>query len=165
MKLNMKCGIRGCSLYHENGKFLGRVARDPRRGRILNIQDASGHQIGQIQAIDSGIQWNVPDGGNHQASFRYRLDRDGRPLRLSWIRPPMPVSLTLDTRWGQLCVTQSEAREYQIFLNQKSIGSIRHMLHKNKEILTEDETLASPEIYCLSYGIAWFLLQDDQIET
>lgn len=165
MKLNMKCGIRGCRLCHENGTILGRITRDLFHGCILHIEDASGQQIGELHRTDSGIQWNTSDIESSQAMFQYRLGKNGRPLQLSWIRPPMPVSLTLDTQWGKLYVTQSEKREYQIFLNQNLIGNIRHMLHKNKEILTEDETLAFPEIYCLSYGMAWFLLQDDQIET
>lgn len=164
MILKMKCGIRGCSLCQENGETLGYVTRRICHGRALDIWDASRQLNGQLRGIENGIQWETPDGYRKQAQFQYRQDKDGKPLQLSLIRPPMPIGLTLETQWGELHLTQTDQREYQIYLDQKPLGEIQHILHKNKKIRTDDRTSAPPQLYCLSYAIAWFLLQDDRIE-
>ena len=66
------------------------------------------------------------------------------------------------TGCGRLSVRQTRKRIFEILLNDRKTGEIRHMMFIQKEMSLENDV---PEWYAgLIFAAAFFMLHDDDIE-
>lgn len=78
------------------------------------------------------------------------------------MRPPMAERTMMNTQLGELVICQTEKRTFSVYLNDRKVGEMTHMLSISKEMSFSEEI---PRKICgLIFAVGFLMLHDDDIE-
>lgn len=140
-------------LYLKNGQMKV-VDQD---GNVCCLAGRSGDRINIVRnAGNTGNQ-------NMTGQIYYEEDGDGNTIQQSLFRPPMAEALRMESPWGEIRIVQDRKREFDIFLQEKKIGEMSHMMSLQKKIRVISEELPG-DVYGLLFGLGMYMLRDDDVE-
>lgn len=156
MKITAKYYINNYKLYTEDMKLVGQIRKNLTHAKQLSVLNASGDFFVQIEQKNDHIFLNYNDGSVEDTQLQYQQ-------RTSLLQPPMACALTLDTKWGDLSITQTPHREFEVSLEHQEIAFLTRMTGITKEIHVLDDTIPT-EFFSIIFTLAFLMLHDDDIE-
>lgn len=160
MRLHIKYEINKYKIYNEDDQLISIIRKKLSAGNELTVicpdQDREctvTHSDGAIRISGEGME-------TLHCAVRYQSNADGR--QEAYWRPAMAEKIEIMTGCGRLSVRQTRKRTFEILLNDRKTGEIRHMMSIQKEMSMENDV---PEWYAgLIFAAAFFMLHDDDIE-
>lgn len=160
MRLHIKYEINKYKIYNEDNQMICTVWKKLSAGNELTVicpdQDKEytvAHGDGEIQISGEGMETLL-------CAVRYQSDADSR--QEAYWRPAMAEETEVTTGCGRLSVRQMRNRTFEILLNDRKVGEIRHMMSIHKEMSLENDV---PKWYAgMIFAAAFFMMHDDDIE-
>ncbi|MBB5266042.1 hypothetical protein HNP82_003196 [Catenibacillus scindens] len=160
MRFNIKYEINKYKIYDEANKLIcivgKKLSSENKLAVICPDQDEEYwvvHGEGEFRIIGKKIK-------TIHCIVRYSSDAKGK--KEAYWRPAMAEETEVIAGCRRLSVCQKRNRTFEILLNGRKAGEIRHMMSASKEMALENDI---PEWYAgLIFAMAFFMLHDDDIE-
>lgn len=164
MKITVKSCVNRYELYMEpENRLLGQIRKKLCSGKKLDILDAGGNLTASVRQEEETLFITDRDGKTVSCRLLYKEDEPGHRSQ-SLVRPPMPERIQLDVPQGNLTVIQTPRRNFEIYLNDRKICEMVHMLGLSKEIHILDHII--PDMYySILFALAFLMLHDDDIDV
>lgn len=148
----------------EEGRHVAEVQKLYLKNGQMKVADQNGNV--RYFAGRSGDRINIVGNTGSQnmtGQIFYEQDGDGNTIQQSLFRPPIAETLRMETPWGEIRIVQDRKREFDIFLQEKKIGEMSHMMSLQKKIKVISEELPG-DVYGLLFGLGMYMLRDDDVE-
>lgn len=160
MRFVMKYGIDKYRIYDENRQLTGTVRKKPSAGNQLTVK-CMDNKISYTVIRDVGAIRISGEGMDALYCGLQYTSADGHISEAYW-RPPMAVQTDIAVCGGRVSVCQMRNRNFEILLNGKRAGWMKHMMSVSKELHLENDTLNQYSGLIFAVGI--LMLHDDAIE-
>ena len=164
MKITVKSCVNRYELYTEpDNRLIGQLRKKRCGGKKLEILDAEGNLAASVHQEEETLFITGRDGRTVSCRLLYKEDGSGHKISGSLVRPPMPERIQLNLPQGSLSVIQTPRRNFEVYLNDRKICEMTHMLGLAKEIhILSDEI---QDTYCsILFALAFLMLHDDDID-
>lgn len=160
MRFIIKYGMEKYSIYDENKRLVGTVKRKLSAGNQLTVNCMDNKTAYTVIRDDGEIM--ISGEGMNTLHCRLQYPMDDGPAPEAYWRHPMAVRTDIAVCGGRVTVCQSRNRNFEILLNGKKTGEMKHMMSVSKELLLENDILKQYSGLIFAAGI--LMLHDDDIE-
>lgn len=162
MRFTVRYKINQYDVCDENHKLVSMIQKGVIPGKCLVVYDADKKRQYQVVRDCGEIVIKTEKGESTHCVLEYPVDESGHVVQKAYTRPPMAERTRMNTQLGALVICQTEKRNFSVYLNDRKVGEMPHMLSISKEMSFSEEI---PRNICgLIFAVGFLMLHDDDIE-